>query len=474
MAQTPSVWERQPYRVAVCLDVTAAAAQRLSPQKNVELVAAMENHITQWKSPYWVWQKSPDTISSHDTAILVENFLRMDTGFLAEDSPELLALQPLRQCCDKLFIIQISYISRTDSSDREARNGGIGGFRIAVREWDTMAGILGDTLVVPVFTENFVTPILMAMETVFAPVAKITTIGSSEVTLVPLAAELATLSVFYTGDLLIPFVRVTLRDNPTGQIRQITWTCLMVRNTTPEFVAAVETGAANPLITRSGGRAESFAIRPYLQPRDVLLQVTFRSTAEKFHTTPRYEIVARNTTAETPNFVSLGTTDLRGRFLLKYHTDMRNTTEATATTRTEMTDTEKFRMIYVRQGRSSLAKLPVIFGWQSKLAIPVADDTNRLGAEAVLWDIQQRALDIAAQQELLNIPIPNDMDVEKIREIVAVRQVQQNNIPTMATVLMQLEIERLKWKSDDPAVQKRITAMFKETEMVIRKTLQPM
>ena len=102
--------------------------------------------------------------------------------------------------------------------------------------------------------------------------------------------------------------------------------------------------------------------------------------------------------------------------------------------------------------------------------VRVPDDPVRLAAEATVLGIQEQVIELTARREILQMRRRHQL---ARGDTAAADQTQRElaALPDAARLLIQLDIERLQYRSADPVVQSRIDAMFRETTEMVRTYL---
>lgn len=144
---------------------------------------------------------------------------------------------------------------------------------------------------------------------------------------------------------------------------------------------------------------------------------------------------------------SIGQSDSEGRFIL------------------EPDAARPVRICYVKSGSALLARLPVVRGLERELSVPVPDDPVRLRAEATLVGLQEEFIDTQARREILTLRLAKaekDGDAKRSQTT----RIELGKLKDRQRFLNELEMARLRFRSEDAAVQRRIDRMFRETKKV--------
>ncbi len=190
------------------------------------------------------------------------------------------------------------------------------------------------------------------------------------------------------GDVLRPVLRRNDRrgEPRPGGIQVLDWTYLLARERQEHLLECdVYSAMRNPLGGRSSPSLERFALKVRPRASSTLLRLVTRDTPGS-EPLAGYTIFARPPVAEAAGSgttsVRLGVTDWRGLLRIE---------------RAE----SPLRILYVKNGRQLLARLPLVPGAEDIQTIALPSDDTRLEAEAFVRGIENRVMDLVARREIL-------------------------------------------------------------------------
>ena len=257
------------------------------------------------------------------------------------------------------------------------------------------------------------------------------------------------------GDVFVPFLRSWGKSGKIETIKVIPWTALLVEKIERSRIeCSTESGIRNPLGVRRRGRSEYVAILPHLGEKPTKLVVKPRAgNADQTdnEVTPflaKYGIYEK--TAENEKGILLGETDSRGEIVVPY------------------TPETRLRSLLVRDGEILVARLPLIQSWKAFYPIKVPDDETRIAAESVLMGIQEEVIDQITLRMILKARIEKHEATGNTQGLAKAKS-ELERLKSREQFLMQLELERRKYSSPDPIVQRRLEKMFDTTQKIIHQ-----
>ena len=225
----------------------------------------------------------------------------------------------------------------------------------------------------------------------FTPLARVEQARGEEATLLLRAGGL----VHETGSpasvpdaaVMQPIVRRNDRlGNPLpGGIEPVAWTLLsVVGHDRATLQCRVHSGFRNPLGARGSRRSERLAllIRPSAEP--TLLHLRIRG--DEPQPAVGYEIFGRQGDDEQSTF--LGRTDFLGRLPIE-------------------PAGEPLRVLYVKNGRHLLARLPMVPGHRARLTADLPDDRRRVATEGRITGLEEQLVDLVARRNVLAMRVRN-------------------------------------------------------------------
>lgn len=255
------------------------------------------------------------------------------------------------------------------------------------------------------------------------------------------------------GDVLLPFVRsLDSAGNPID-VSRIDWTILVAETVDPQtglLQCRIESGQRDPLGRRRRGRTEIYAISVPTPVQPTLIRLQARSDGPS-NFLPRCDVFETVPGKDKP--ILIGQSDLNGLFLLNAES------------------TRSFRVCQFRSGRALIAQFPVVRGLDEELLVPVSDDPIRLEAEAAIIRIQEEVIDIKARRSILEKRLEKAQKDDKGDTDKAVREIRAelSQLKDDERFLLELRQAQMRFRSEDPLVQRRIDRMFRTTEKTIKQ-----
>ncbi len=433
-AAAETVWGLTPYRVRLL--VVCDASLRLTPQLQTDLCDGISARVDGLLGAAWKFNAETannDLRRAIDANVLVGNGPPPEF----ESLPEALLDQLAK--LDKLMLLDI----RT--------NGGE--LRLTVRELDVRTRRWGAVVSKPVRQLAKLRDVsISAMLETFAPLAKIQKVDGKQVILQPKAAALPlrdkSLSLIRTDEVFQPILRYNDREGNPRRITAIPWTFLTVEELDGgELICRLHSGLRTPLSGRRRGRIEQFAlaVRAPKRPTTLVLQ----SRTEATQLLGGYDVYAHPPDSKTT--VHIGRTDRRGSIVVP-------------------PAEHPLRVLLVRNGGHTLARLPLMPGLQSSLTAVVPDDRGRLQAEGFINGLQEELVDTVSRREVLLIQAKARIAAGKLDE--AKRLLAKlRSLPGRNMFLQKLSAAQKKLTSSDPSVQAKIKALFDDTRKLLNQHL---
>ncbi len=438
--ETP--WEWTPYSIRLSFEASEKALLRLRMRDTRELVSYLAPSLQEVSRNRieGLWRLTFEIGSFPDSLFHDE---QLDDS-LTPLSPEVRSI--LESGFDKFVYVRIETVGE--------------GLRIEARELDTRTctaygrGIerIGSVSELP-------DAILRAAEESFSPIAQIEQVLPNSVVAQILGGELIPANLqselIGPGALFVPFLRTWNRSGQVDTIKAIPWTVLQAETIEGSRVeCSLETGIRSPLSIRRRSRSEQIAILPRLPQRPTRLLLTPRTAGkggenEAGESSPflsKYGIYER--TPENDKGVLLGESNFQGEFTVPYSND------------------SPVRRLVIREGDLLIARLPLIQGWKSDYAVMVPDDEIRVAAESVLMGMQEDVIDQLTLRMILKARIEK-YEATGNTQGLSKAKMEYERLKTRDQFLTQLDLERRKFHSPDPIVQKRIEKMFETTRKII-------
>lgn len=331
-------------------------------------------------------------------------------------------------------------------------------WRIQSRELDCRARVWGPLLEITVRD-----PALLASEAtsaahgVFAPVARTESVQESKTAVLRLrAAGLARNdeSPILVGreSIIQPYVRYNDRygEPKAGGVQTLPWTTLVVTERNGSGLNCdIHSGGRVALSGKTSSRIDRFSI---VQRR------TFESTKLRLRTLDKnpqplsgYDIYAKDPRSE--DTVLIGRTDWQGTM--------------------EIPPTDyPLRLVYVKNGGSLLARLPIAPGVQPTLQVDLQSDDKRLQAEGFLLGVQGALTDLVAQRELTIKRLRNKL-VEANTAEAEKLLTEFKALPTRDDLQKLIDQNQPRIRSPQPKIQAKIDKQFEDTRKLLFKFVDP-
>jgi hypothetical protein len=439
-------WEYSPYRVQVWVLLEP------SPYVSEQLTADLRDSI-----PYgslaamqYGWQTSVDWAPAALTS-------QVSHGLAGITYESLLASAGKLPDCDKLFLLHIGYRA--------------GAYSVAAQEWDIPTRLPTAPLEYSTFQTDAVPPLAMqAIYRSFRPLVKIERVEGREIKARIRAGGLVTTEtsplLIEKGMILHPVIRRNQRNGepiPNG-IQNPAWTYLEPESREGTMVTCkLQTAYAAVIPTKGGQRLDRLAllVQRRFDQTEVLVQTkkeapTRDKAANKrlqlpSRPLPDYEVYSKEPAGTETKWIGL--TDWRGTLRLKV-------------------DERPLYLLYVRNGGQFLARLPVVVGERSAVAIEVGDDDPRLLAETKIRALQSRLMDAEARRELLASRIRANLDNRKFDDAEKLL-VDLKQLPQRSQLTRELEEMRRNTAPAQGTTKTRIDKLFNDANRVLVKFLNP-
>ena len=430
-AAAQSVWELTPYRVQAL--VAAAPDPELTPAVEAELCAAVAERAGAVVGAPWELD-----VAAASRPLRSAMLCELDS--IAAGAVPKGLLQG-----DKLLLVTVSPEG--------------GAYQVAARELDVRTQIWGLTARRRAGQLAKLRDVVLdAMIEAFVPIASIQGADKQQAQLRLKASGLRARDPkvlrVHPGDVFRPVVRQLTRDGKLRRATPVAWTfCVVEKLASQVLQCRVWSGLQNPLAPQRRGRSDQVALRvtPPGKPSTLVL----RSRTDPQRPLAGYEVFALAPNAKTPpdlkSAVRLGRTDSRGRLIVP-------------------PANPPLRMLLVKNGGELLGRLPIVPGLEPQVVAPLADDDQRLAAEAFITGMQEDLVDTIARREIL---------LTRFRTSIVARQIDKaatllddvRKLPGSSRFARLMEDAKKKLASDDPIVQRKIDAMLADTQKLIQEHL---
>lgn len=431
-AQAETKWEVTPYRVVACVamanngDWTAAEEERLRQQ--IAKVATAEIGAA--------WQFS---IIGASAALRGEMITRC--GELTAN--RVCDLDPRSLQCDKWMLI---VIARTAAGDA-----------ISVRELDLTTRQLG-----PVCQHaspsrgQLPQRVLSAMLAAFSPLVELERANGNAIAgrirAAALIDEEPSPLLVAPGAPLLPVLRINDRLGRAGsdQISVLPLTLLAVKSRAGGTVACdIYSASRHRLGARASLRLSRFglAVRAPRRPTRIALQ----SAGEPRLPLADYDLLEGEAAASGLQRVA--------------STDNHGAAEVPA-------DQHAWRLFYVRHGEQTLARLPIITGYQDQIVVSLPNNDVRLRAEGFVAALKQEVVDTVARRQILAARLRQRMAAKQFDGAQAALD-ELLRLTDADEFDQRLQTARTKLVGDNARAQQHIDNLFRETRQSLARYLDP-
>ena len=180
--------------------------------------------------------------------------------------------------------------------------------------------------------------------------------------------------------------------------------------------------------------------------------LTLVSRSEPKRVLAGYEVYARPPDKKTA--VPLGRTDRQGRIRVP-------------------PGESPLRVLLARNGGELLARLPIVPGLEPACTAEIPNDDRRLEAEGLVSGLRQDLVDLVARREVLFARTRARIKAGKFDEaeelIGQLLRLQKSERVLASTVAL----ERRRARAEDPGMQRKIDALFSDTQKLLRKHFLP-
>jgi len=425
-AAAGSVWELTPYRVQliVALPRTAELGPRVEADLKNDLVGRVDAVVGA------AWDVTPaeaDPRLRHRLSAAIET---ITIGLLPEESTK----------SDKVILLGV--------------DGGPAGSQVVAREFDVRTQIFGTTVRLPLWQPAKLRDTAFeAVREAFAPLAQVVRTPEKEVRLRLRAAGLPPrdpdLVLAGTGDVFQPLIRYNDRQGKLRRVAVIPWTYLTIEGETAAgFECRVHSGLRSPLSERRRGRIEQLALAVNPPERPTRLSLQSRTEPEGAPLAG-YTVHAKPPDSKTT--VLLGYTDSRGSI--------------------EVPPADHpLRILLVKNGGQLLARLPIVPGLMPEVTASITNDDQRLEFEGFVIGLQERLIDLVTRREVLLTWGRARLKAKKLSEAdELINQLQ--DLQSRAEFGRILATQRKRVLAADPLVQRKIDALFDDTQELLDKYL---
>ena len=267
----------------------------------------------------------------------------------------------------------------------------------------------------------------------------------------PVADE--TLLAVRLGDAFRAMIRFNDRDGKLRKLMPLDWTFLTVQDVNgSELGAHLHSGLRSPLSGRRRGRVEQLALFTRPPGGDTELQLKSRALPGKPGSSrplPGYEIYSHP--ADSPKTTLLGLTDGRGEL-------------------TVPADAGPVRVLLVKHGGETMARLPIMPGLAPAMQAEVPDDDARLAAEGQVTGLQENLVELVANRAVLMFRVRARIKDGKLDEAKRLME-ELRKLGRQDELSLLIDLRKRASVSEDQRMQKKIDRLFEDTREIVNKFL---
>ena len=426
-ARGQSVWQLTPYRIQTVL--AFGEHPSLTSELKADLAADLVSQTDSLIGAAWDL-----TVVSAPAAL--ERAVLDD---IASITPEVIPQELLTS--DKLMLLAVS--------------PRYGGYLVAARELDVRTRTFNSPVRLVVgHSAGLHGATFRAVRKAFAPLAEIVSVEEKRVVLRLRASGFPPRDPTYEpvrpGGIFQSIVRYDDREGRPKRISVIPWTYLYVENVSGTALdCRLYSGLRSPLSARRRGRTSQYALA--VVPPTGSTRLSLKSNAADPRGLVGYDIHRQEPGSKATELV--GRTDRHGGLSIG------------------VADSP-LCILYVKHGGELLARLPMVPGVTPELEARIADDDLRLEAEGFIKGVQQDLVDLIARRTVLLARTRARIEAGKYGEAEELVEELQK-LETRDNLFRYLNQEKEKIYSKDAAVQRRIDAMFDETQKAVHQYLDP-
>jgi hypothetical protein len=428
IARAQATWEYTPYQVRLVVALTPA------PQLSSDLTVSIGESVAARADAVFgaVWSL---TTSAAESQLRSEMLAGM-ASLTAEKV--VAAVPPAELGADKLYLARIHWHNET--------------FRVGVRELDCRTRQLG-TLVerTAASRSELASGLWDAVVECFAPLARIELVDDTHITArlrsAGLVTDPASPLLVEPGMVLRPIVRRNDRGGQPakGGIQPLPWTVLAVNERRESVLeCTLFSGYRTSVPARGGLRVERLAL--LIRPTRDSTRLVLRARDKPEKALAGYEIYTRALGSDEPHLA--GRSDVEGGIELTRGNG-------------------PLQMVFVRNGKQLLARLPIVVGEEVTVEALIPDDDRRLEAEAYVAALSSRALDLVARREIMVARFRARLKEGKVNEAQQLLD-DFRKLETSSDLNRELELYKQRATVEDRTTRRRVEALFVDAQKLLR------
>jgi len=439
LAVEPPVWELQPYRVQLFVEIAGlpefdAGATRMLADR---LAERMEAH----RGGSWIVKVSPRE-GVLQQAVFSEYFNNhADStawGVSLRSRPHHLNYTAAKAPpCDFAELDKILLLTVSSAPE---------GYQIAAREYDVATELWSTAVVLPLRRFSRISD--AALDAIFqasAALARVSSVHGNHVTLRLRAAALnptsGDLALAKPGSIFRLIARPRVEDpHNCVRIAMPATFCVVEEVTREELRCRLETGLHDPLPNRWDAACEVLALGVVPSKQPTTLALASKDTPSR--PLVGYDIYQASSDKKPPVF--LGRTDQQGLFCV-------------------VSAREPLQILLIRHGDQWLARLPLAAGLMPRFELSLQDDPQRIVLDTIRSQVYSAAVENAAQREMLMVRLKKRVEQRQFNAAdQLLRELRQ--LPSDRECIKTAAAAFREETTNNPALQAKIDAILTEAQ----------
>jgi len=293
----------------------------------------------------------------------------------------------------------------------------------------------------------------LALTEAFSPLAQVAEVRGKEALLRLRAEGFAPRDPAWqwtqVGDVFRGVLRSNERSGQARGVQEIPWTLLEVAEVTPTGVLCHIESGVRGAISAKRGRSEVVALLVRPTRGETRLELHARTADAK--PLAGYDVYATDRAGS--KIERLGRSDRTGSVIVP-------------------SGEAKYRILLVKDGQELLARLPIVPGLAPSVTARIPDDARRLEVEAFVVGLQESVVDLVARRAVLLARAESRLDADDVEA--AEKLIEEvRRMETREQLQQRIAVERRRFTSDDPTVQRKIDRLFDDTTQLLGRYLNP-
>jgi hypothetical protein len=424
-SRAQDAWEYSPYEVQVYL--TAAPGESITPMQWDAIAARLRDRADTVVGG--AWRLKVDAPPPELAAALA--------GGLESLTPE--SVSTIDLLPDKIIVVAVR------QSPAPA---------IETREFDTRAVSWSAVQSRPVpQSDRLPREAFLALTQSFSPLARVEEVRGKEALLRLRAQGYSPRDPSWqwaaVGDVFRGVLRTNERSGKAKSAQEIPWTVMEVGQVNPSGVLCFIESGVRGAISAKRGRSEVVALLVRPTRGETKLEIKSRTPDAK--PLAGYDVYATDRTGTTVE--RIGRSNRSGAVIVP-------------------SGEGKYRVLLIKDGQELLARLPLVPGLAPTATARIPDDAQRLEVEAFVVGLQETVVDLVARRAVLLARAELRLDANDVEA--AEKLIEEvRRMETRDQLLQRIAVERRRFVSEDPTVQKKIDRLFDDTTQLLGRYLNP-